>query len=373
MVIQIKRLESPYPYKEVAQHLKDIYFQEYGEEGTLVWDEIYTKFYFDTNVDKGISKEFAFGAFEGTKLIGTLFGHRDLVGIENQQLEMLNLGLLTVKPAYRRQGIAKKLLNQLITHAEERNFDLIIAFPQKGRYGDKILRDHFGFIKFGKTKHYLKLMEEQGLKAVSAQYGTLTTKISWLFSHIPDVEPPGNIRLGTSEDLEAALDLINSYLLRVPIATIYTLEGFRHTLKYFDLLKAKYPPPWGHQWFVMEREGELYSNVCCRVEKIIFLNKNGEFEEIYAALLTSLAFHEDMVLDEKKRFIGYILRKIRNEIPEVSCTQITTLQHEKKVIKKLRFLDDRNTYFLFMKPLSEKGEIINQYTKFKEFFLEYYR
>ncbi len=375
MEIEIRKLKEPYPITQIAQHLRNIYYKEYGADGTLVWDEKYTKFYLDANVKKGISKDFAFGAFKGNELIGTLFGHGDLVRVGNQKtLKTLNLGLMTVLPAYRRQGIAKAMLNRLIEQARNENIDLILTFPQKGRYGDKLLKEHFDFNKYGKIKHYLKLMEEQGLKAVAAQYGIITTKISSLFSHIPDLgAPEGVLRLATSEDFDKALALINSYSQRLPLATIYTREGFKHTLKVFDSLKDRFGAPWGHEWLILEQNGEIYATVCCRVEKIAFETKEGILEELYAALFTSLAFHEEMTLNNKKQFISYILRKIRTELPEISCTQITTNQHEMKVFNKLRFVDDRNTYLLYIKPISEKGEIINQYSQFKEFFLEYYR
>ncbi|NVM53486.1 MAG: GNAT family N-acetyltransferase [Candidatus Helarchaeota archaeon] len=374
MDIEIRKLKEPYHYSQVAHLLKEIYYKEYGEEGTLIWDDKYTEFYFDANVNKGISKNFAFGAFKGKKLIGTLFGHWDLIEIENEQLEMLHLGLMTVKPEYRGQGIAKEMLNQLIEQARKRKIDSIIAFPQKNRYGDKLLKDHFDFKNYGKTKHYLKLMGDEGLKAVRAQYNIVAAKIATLFSHIPNLEDPeGVLRLGKSEDLEKAVALINSYSQRVPLATIYTKEGFQHTIREFDSLKDRFGAPWGHQWFILERDSELYATVCCRVEKIVYTTKQDLFEEIYAALFTSLAFHETMDLDEKKQFLSYILRKIRAELPEVSCTQITTHQHETKVFKKLRFVDDRNSYYLYMKPLSKRGEILNQYIKFKEYYLEYYR
>ncbi|NVM31085.1 MAG: GNAT family N-acetyltransferase [Candidatus Helarchaeota archaeon] len=375
MELKIRKLKEPYPFKQIADHLRNIYYQEYGKDGTLIWDEGYTKYYFDANVAKEISKDFAFGTFTGKKLIGTLFGHWDLVRIGNKQtLEMLNLGLMTVSPEYRRQGIAKRMLNQLIEQAKERNIDLITALPQKGRYGDKLLKEHFDFVKFAKTKHLLKLMEEQGVKAARLQLGIIVGKIATLFSHIPNLgDPEGIIRIGKSEDLERAIALINSYSDRIPLSTIYTKKGFQHTLREFDSLATRFGAPWGHQWLLLERNGELYATVCCRVEKIAYEIKGGLFEEIYAALLSSLAFHEKMDSDEKRKFIAYILRKILIELPEISCTQITTHQYEPKAFKKLRFADDRNSYFLYMKAISEKGEIINQHVKFKEFFIEYYR
>ena len=53
-------------------------------------------------------------------------------------------------------------------------------------------------------------------------------------------------------------------------------------------------------------------------------------------------FREDLDIEQKKMFINCILRKIRNELPDVGVTQITTCQHEMKTFRQLKFPSDQS-------------------------------
>ncbi len=377
MDIEINRLEKPYPYNQISELLSKIYFKDFGDQGTLSWDENYTRYYFEAHVDKLLSKYFAFAAFADEQLIGVLLGHYDLVRFENQlTFKTVNLGVMAVAHEFRRQGIAQKMLKRLIEEAEKRDIDLIFAFPEKGRYGDKLLKNHFAFLNLGKTKHLVKMMEKQGGKVLNEHQvvNPVLIKIASLFSRIPSIpEPSGIIKLATIKDLGEVLDLINTIASRMPFATVYTREGFGHTLEYFDKLPEIYKTPWGHQWFILEREGVIYATVNFRIETIAFRSKKDEISEIMVGMFSCLAFHETLTFEEKKQFIAAILRRIRSGMPEIGLTYITTLQHEMKVFKKLNFLDDSNSYYLYMKPLSEKAEVIKDLPKLNEYFLEYYR
>ena len=108
MPVEIRKLTEPYDYKQIAEVLRKTYFREYCDAGALQWNEEYARFYFEAVVFKDSSRDFIFGAFDGEKLVGTIFGHRDALIFENRlKLEMVNLGLTAVDPGYRRQGIAK--------------------------------------------------------------------------------------------------------------------------------------------------------------------------------------------------------------------------------------------------------------------------
>ncbi len=376
MSIDIRKINPPYNYAQIAEILHETYFKEYVNAGALLWNEKYAKFYFEAIIPKESSRDFIFGAYDGKKIVGTIFGHRDVVMFENRlTLEMVNLGLTAVDPNYRRRGIAKKLVSRVIEHAKEKNLDFIMAFPEKGRYGDNLLKQ-FDFKNYGKTKHFIKLMEDRGLQVLREylHYNVVIVKIASIFSHIPDKEDPeGMIRYANIKEIDEVREILNSYASRVPLVSLYSHEGYEESNINFAKMNDYFGDPWGFHWLVLEQNGEIVATISYRIEVVAFEPDPGQYVSGPVALLTSLGFHEKMDMEEKLQFMCAILRKIRKEYPEIYVAQITSPQHEMKVFNKLKFNDDQSTYLLYMKPLTEKGEELNKYKKYQEYFLQYYR
>ncbi|NVM04177.1 MAG: GNAT family N-acetyltransferase [Candidatus Helarchaeota archaeon] len=375
MNFKVKQLVEPFPLRKIADVLYKTYYEEYVESGAVPWDERYAKYYFDV-VIMDISKNFIFGAYKGEKLIGTLFGHRESIMLDNElRLETLNLGLCAVDPEYWHQGVAKAMLSKLIEKATKDKIDFLMAFPEKGRFGDKLLKEHFDFKKYSKNKHLLKIMEERGLQVLREDFkiNPILVKIGSLYSHIPQFDDlEGTVRDAQIKDYPKIVDLINSYQSRVPLSTIYELKRYEKHHKNTNLLNSLFGDPSNFYSWVLEDKNEIKAVINNRIELV-----TGKYEDELVtspiALLTSAGFHEDMDREQKINFISCILRKIRTIAPSVFTTYITTCHHEMKVFRKLKFISDRSHYILCMKPLTEKGEEINRHRKYKEFFLDYYR
>jgi len=375
--IEIKQLGDTFPYSQIANLYKKTYFQEYLDAGALMWNEKYAKFYFSSVQFEEKSKKYVFGAFKNNNLIGTVVGHQDDVVLDSElKLKTVNFGLLAVDPEYRRKGIAKKLVSKLIKTAEKDKIDFVMAFPEKDRYGDKLLKENFDFKSYGKTKHLIKLMEGRGLEVLQKYMNKnpLLVKLAALYSHIPELEDPrGVIRRGKKDDFPEVVEIINSYCKRLPLSEIYSVNGFQKSYEKFSNMNSIFGNPWNFYWFVLEKNNKILATINYRIELATFEGENGKLVDLPVSLLTSVGFREDLELEQKKQFINYILRKIRNEFPAVFITQITTCQHEMKVFRKLKFPSDQSSYTLFIKPLTAKGEEVNRYKKYKEFFLNYYR
>jgi GNAT superfamily N-acetyltransferase len=377
MRIEIRKLREPYNYKQIADVLRKTYFREYCDAGALQWNEKYARFYFEAVVFKDTSRDFIFGAFDGEKLVGTIFGHRDALIFENRlKLEMVNLGLTAVDPGYRRQGIAKKMVAALLEQAKKKALDVVIAFPEKGRFGDKLLKDHFEFTNFGKTQHFIKLMEDRGLQVVREylHYNVVMVKLAGMFAHLPEVKDlEGTIRYAKMEEIDTTREILNSYAARVPLVSYYSVEGYKESNIRFMRMNERFGDPLGFHWIVLERDGEIIATISYRVEVVTFEPEPGEYASGPVALLTSFGCREEMERDQKVQFLAAVLQKIRKELPEVYVAQITSPQHEKKVFDKCKFVDDRSTYFFYMRPLSEKAQELHTYKKYKEYLLQYYR
>ncbi|NVM30753.1 MAG: GNAT family N-acetyltransferase [Candidatus Helarchaeota archaeon] len=377
MDIKIKKITEPIPHAKIADVLWKTYFKEYGNAGALQWSEEYAKFYFESILPKESSRDFIFGAFDKDRLVGTTIGHRDVVVFENRlNLETVNLGLTAVDPEYKRQGIAKKLVSRLMDHAKEKKLDIVMAFPEKGRFGDKLLKDYFDFTNFGKAKHLIKLMEERGLEVLREymKMNVILVKLAGIFSHIPEIdELDGTIRPAKIEETDEVREILNSYATRVPLVNFYSHDGYKESNLGFAKMNERFGDPWGFHWLVLERNRKIMATLSYRVEIVSFEIEEDQLESAPVALMTSLGCHESLELDDKVQFVAAILRNIRTELPEIFVSQITSPQHELKVFDKLKFNKDRNTYFLYIKPLTEKGEELNTYKKFKEHLLNYYR
>jgi len=374
--IEIRKLTEPYNYEQIAQVFRKTYFREYCDAGALQWDENYARFYLECIAFKPETREFIFGAYDGEKLVGTIFGHRDLLIFEDRlKLEMVNLGLTAVDPEYRRQGIAKQLIERIIEEAKAKNLDVILAFPEKDRFGDKILKQ-FDFKNYGKTQHLIKLMEERGLHVIREylHYNVVLVKLAAMFSHLPErgaIE--GILRSATMNDFEEVRSILNSYTKRVPLVSYYSEEGYKESNRRFATMNERFGDPWGFYWLVWEQKKEILATVSYRIEVVTFEPEPNQFARGPVALLTSVGFHEKLSLEEKISIIGEVLHKIRRELPEVYVTQITSPQHERKIFDKLKFVDDRSTYYLYMRPLNEKAEELNKFKKYKEYLLQYFR
>ncbi len=379
MDIEIKPLKEPFPCAEIAKLYEKTYFQEYLEAGALMWNEKYARFYFGSITFDEEAKKYIFGAYDGDKLVGTIVGNKDEVILDNElELCMVNFGLLAVYPEYRRRGVAKSLVSKLIDSARREKIDFVMAFPEKGRLGDSLLKEHFDFKSYAKAKHLIKLMEETGLQALRdyMNRNPVLVKLASLYSHIPEElgKPDGMIRDGRTDDYAEVIKIINSYRTRLPLAEQYSIEGFKKSNERLASTMNKiFGDPWNFHWLVLERKKEILATLNYRIEMATFQPEGEGMSHLPVSLLTTVAFKEDLELDQKIKFINYVLRKIRTDLPNVFITQITTCQHEMKPFRKLKFPSDQSIYYLYMLPLTSKGEELNRYNNYKEFFLNYYR
>jgi len=328
------------------------------------------------NFYKEESRRLIFGAYDGNQLVGITFGHREAVKFDNRlELEIVNIGLTAVDPEYRQQGISKQLIARLEEQAKVEGIDFLLSFPIKDRFGDKIC-ESLGFTKFGKTEHLIKLMESEGMKSIK-DYNIITNpvllKVAGLYAKIPDlVVPDAVLRDGKPDDVDQVLGILNSYQSRVPLSMIYLEDDYLRSNQGFSSLNERFGEPWNFYFKVLEQDNKIIATISYRIEKVTFF-VNEEYPDGYVALCTSLAYHEDFPKEMKKPFIAMFLREIRNIIPDVFLTQITSPQHEMKALNSIKFLSDFTTYFLYMKPLTEKAEELFQKKKYKEYLMQYYR
>ncbi|NVM53902.1 MAG: GNAT family N-acetyltransferase [Candidatus Helarchaeota archaeon] len=370
MDFDIKVLQDPIPVDKISELYEKTYFISYFQSGANSWNSVkYTEWYLGAYHP---DRRFFYSAWKGDQLIATMMGTPVKLKLENEiELNALSLGLTATLPEFQRQGIQKALLTRMIEDATKAGIDFIYGFPEKGFGGNELLKDHFNFKRFLKNQqHYIKVMGDYGRKILHEYRGLniVLAKLLKLYAGIPkNVLQGGKIREGKESDMKSAVDIINSYQKRMILSKIWTDERIKYEFEYTSRLKT-FDPPWGYHWKVWERDGKILATLFIRFETINF--KNGIAP---ATLMSETCFAEETTVEERAGVIAHIVRWIRDEHPKIFIVQTTQPQYEIKTFKKLKFIDDTSTYEFLVLILSSKGEELNRYEKYKEFFIPYHR
>ncbi|MHA1895127.1 MAG: GNAT family N-acetyltransferase [Candidatus Helarchaeota archaeon] len=382
MDFEIKQLKENIRdhYKEIGDLYHETYFKDYFEGGALNWEEKYAEYYFNAF---HFPPDYYFTAWKDDKLIATSLGSKYPVFLDGEiELTGVSIGLTATKPEYQRQGIQKKLISELIKAAKKDKVDFIWAFPQIGKFGDKLLKDHFNFVRYNKNaEHLIKILGDHGRWILQNYRGlnAALARLAVIYAGIPKEKlMGGEIREGdvNSNDIKAVVDIINSYTKRLPLSRTWTEEKYKN-----EIIKSKeivnYYPDWRYFWLVWERDGEIIASINIRTEYVTFEKGTST-----VGLITNSVFKEGLTDDEKISFFAPIIRRFYEEkhegddwrLKKLFTLQTTQPQYEPKMYKKAKCTDDQSKYEFLILPLTKKGEQIGlRYKKIKKLFIPYHR
>jgi GNAT superfamily N-acetyltransferase len=370
MDFEIKIIQDPLPVEDISKLYKRTYFESYFESGANDWGPEYTDWYFGAYHH---DKRFFYSAWKGENLIATLLGTPFRMSLENEvELNTISLGLCATHPDYQRQGIQKALLTKLLEDVKGAGIDIVYSFPEKGFGGNELLKKHFNFTRFLKNaQHYIKVMGDYGRQILRDYRGlnVVLAKLLKLYSGIPNnTMQGGEFRDATMADLSNCYNILKSYQKRVPLSQIWTEAHFKEEIESTERLNKLFKPPWGFFWKVWERDGKILATMFPRMEMIYFQNGNAP-----VCLLSECCYAEEVTLEEKAGVLSALIQWVLKEHPKVFTVQTTQPQYENKAYKQLKFIDDTSTYEFLVLPLTEDGEQISRYPKYKEFFIPYHR
>ncbi|MHA1265800.1 MAG: GNAT family N-acetyltransferase [Candidatus Helarchaeota archaeon] len=372
MDIDIKILTDPLPHEQISKLYEKTYVADYFESGANDWASVeYTDWYFGAYHH---DKRFFFSAWKGEQLIATLFGTPNTLKIGNEiEINAISLGLAATDPAYKRQGIQKRLLNALIDKAKSTEIDFIYAFPEKGFGGNELLKKHFNFKRYMKNQqHFIKVMGDYGRKILQDYRGlnVVLAKLLKIYAGIPNNKLQGGaLREGTPADIPEITRIFNSYQSRVQISQVWTEDHVKEELEGASRMNEILQKPYKFHWKIWERDGQILGTLYIRLEMIHF--KKGSAP---VALMSETCFHENTTVEERAGVIATLVRWIRDTYPDVFTVQTTQPQYELKAYKSLKFIDDTSTYEFLGFPITDKGtDAINRYPKYKEIFMPYHR
>ncbi|MHA1269343.1 MAG: GNAT family N-acetyltransferase [Candidatus Helarchaeota archaeon] len=365
------------PYDQLSNLYSQTYLKSHMEDGSLNWNPDYVKFFFNSAIQY---RELFFTAWKENQLIATIIGVSHPIVIEGTELKSITLALGATIPEYQGQGIQKSLVNKLISKAKDLGFDLIYALPAKGLGGVKLLKQHFGFISKNKNaRHEVKILGDYGIYCLKnyRRMNVLMAKLAEsLYSKKPKDEfsDVGLIRdADINKDLNSIIELGNSYNNHLTLSEKFYLDKEKPFIEGLQNI-SNLGDPYNFYWKVWDIDGKIVANICLRSELIHFMGGKC------ALLIVSHLFFDQNLTDiEKIGFYAEIIRQFWPDdakdkgIPELFLFNVTCVHHEQLIHKKLNFTSEPKNYELLVLPLTDKGEIINNYKKIKDFHLSYMR
>lgn len=289
------------------------------------------------------------GAFDKDKLVGCMIAHKDQLQISRKIFDCAIIAITEVMQTYRKQGIASKMLDQMLKQLEFLNFDVVLAFQTAGQGGQNILK-RVGFKKIHKYGHAIKILDKEVMESL-LDLNPVLKKIAMklLSSEIGEKTlPRGEIRLANDQDLDQIVELLNNRSNTITITNFWTKNDLKKSID------------WRYKIYVLEVEGKILASVI-RYEEISNLGEN----EFLCGFLKELAFEENIEEIEKEIFLYNLLEQFKNDkIPTVSYP---TPKPWNEILKKTGFRvlpSDERT--VFIKPLSDIAkQTIEQIEKFR--------
>ena len=275
------------------------------------------------------------GAYKGKNLVGCMIAHPDTLRIRGKSFNTAVIAITEVLMLHRKQGIASKMLEKMLSQITSLGFELVLAFQTAGRGGKNILK-RAGFKKIYKYGHAGKVLDKDKMDKLM-DLNPILRKIALkiISAKIGETKPVrGVIREVKEDDLDQIVDLLNKESDRLDIASYWTKE----------YLKKKID--WRYKVFVLEKENAILGAVITYTE-IGTLGK----DYFTTGFLKEMVFQEGVEDRAKQILVNNVLRRFKEkEIPSISYPYPRNVW---RVIKKLGFHvlpgDERT---VFIKPLT---------------------
>ena len=327
--------------------------------------------------------EFAIGAYQGEKLVGTVMAIvKDVIfndfdkEIKNLKLKagfLCNLGVVNeLWPGY---DLKKNLLDALLKKLRENNVDFVITNPLGDK--DPEMIDYMkstGFNQANKNvEASVKMMGKDAVDELKIAEGLNPIEVGaakLLAGWKSDGITEGIIRDITIEDYPAVIKMLNDYKDQLEIAIDWKAEDLEQFIKIIKNLddhrtenvKAAFPKSsYGAHLKVWEIDGEVKAHVFFALIEV-------HLQHAYLPLIIweNSSFSKDLSLDQKKDFISQVLRA--HEHKAIVCNLMVPYL-DKKAFDKSGFMGDRRNRKLLVKSLTEKGKPVDEIKKMKNFFI----
>lgn len=167
--------------------------------------------YFEWQLLTGLpgARDFLVAAYDGTKLVGTLFAERMPFQLRGAPIEATMGSWLTVDPDYRGQGIAQRLAEEQRVRHRARDAKFMLGFGVLGTDGPKFWQARPDTVVLGTVGFWVRMFDYRRVAAWSPSWQERLT--AWLagpfYSGAPAAPDAPELRPYQPHDLEACLGL----------------------------------------------------------------------------------------------------------------------------------------------------------------------
>ena len=362
---------------KVREKLVEVENEDQEGEG---YDVPFTKYMFAWAEN---NSEFAIGAYDGEKLVGTIMAIVEDVIINDPKQEIkgikLNAGFLcnlsVAAELWPGLELKQKLISLLLDKLKEANIDVVITNPLNDKNSEVIeYMKSIGFlIKNKDVQANIKMMGKdavnhikiaEGLNAVLVQAAKLLA--GWKSDGISE----GQIRDVKEADYPKIVEMLNDYTETNQIAIEWKIEDIKGFIKNIENLndhrtihvKDKFPDSaYGTHLKVWEIDGEVKAHVFFALIEV-------HLQHLHLPLILweNSSFSKDLTKQQKIDFISQILRE--HEHKAMVCN-LKIPYFEMKAFDKSGFMGDRRTRKFLVKSLTEKGKVLENIKKIKSFLI----
>ena len=242
------RVIKPIDWKELSDFfLRNWHGKYHYKVGAFEWNVNYTKWIISQHL---WDENLLFGMYEGSKLIGLMFGcpQNLILNTESErtiQLKGISMAYQTIDVKYRKRGLLHKLMPSYIKHVKSLGYDLITSFAIQRwenfleRYKFKYMhKDPQIYVKFLSNAGVDKIREIRGLNRALAL-------LAKTLAGIPDEKLAyGKIVDGTSNDAGRIVALLNSYNDKLSLSPIWKVDDLTSAVimkRFVRLIKRGLP------------------------------------------------------------------------------------------------------------------------------------
>ena len=327
--------------------------------------------------------EFAIGAYQGDKLVGTIMAvvkdvffndfDKEIKKLKLKAGFLCNLSILDeIWPGFE---LKKKLLEVLLKKLKENGIDFVITNPLQDKDSEMI--DYMksnGFIQMNKNvEASVKMMGKEAVDHLKIAEGLNPIEVGaakLLAGWKSDGILEGVIRDITTKDYPAVIKMLNDYKDDLQIAIEWKIEDLEEFIKIIKNLddhgienvKDRFPESsYGTHLKVWDVNGEIKAHVFFGLIEV-----HLQHDYLPLILWENSSFSKDLSLDQKKDFISQILKE--HEHRAIVCNLMIPYL-DKKAFDKAGFMGDRRNRKLLVKSLSEKGKPVEGSKKIKNFYI----
>lgn len=182
--------------------------------------------------DRPGSRDFLVAAYDGAKLVGTLFAERTLYQLRGQPITGTVGSWLSVDPDSGGKGIGRKLVDEMRRRHREQDAKFMMGYGVIGTDGPKFWRAQKDTVFLGTVGFWVRMFDHRAVAewSMSARDRLLTRAVGPFFSGPPPAVSSDGVRAWEPRDLEASRQLLAHFETQAALGHRWDEARMKHQL-----------------------------------------------------------------------------------------------------------------------------------------------